>query len=98
MNNETIVVTRYANRKYYRAGGKSNGRYLPLRELTRYIREGATVQVICNKTKNDITVATLCTLLCENEKTRRCDLTAEQLSKIVRDGGGSFTGYLHNRV
>jgi polyhydroxyalkanoate synthesis regulator protein len=65
-----------------------------LEEIAQIIREGNEIQVIDNKTKNDITYITQIQLLFDQEKksTRAGDV--ELLKRVIRSEEGTFTGHI----
>ena len=62
---ETRTIKRYQNRKLY---DTHQSCYVTLEEIAQTIREGHEIQVIDNKTKNDITYTTQIQLLFDQEK------------------------------
>ncbi len=71
------LIKRYANRKLY---DTSLSRYIKLEEIAEMIKSGEEIQIIDNKTKEDLTAVTMAQILVEEEKRER------------RGGGGSLTG------
>ena len=62
---EIKTIKRYQNRKLYDTHESS---YVTLDEIAKMIKNGEDIRVIDNKTKNDITSATLTQLLYESER------------------------------
>ncbi|MCP4504068.1 MAG: transcriptional regulator [Deltaproteobacteria bacterium] len=62
---EPKVIKRYANRKLY---DTERSCYVTLDEIALMIKDGEEVQVIDNKTKDDLTAVTLAQILVEEEK------------------------------
>ena len=62
------------------------------------IKGGEDLRVIDNKTKNDITAATLTQLLYESESKAKTQPSVELLKEIIRHGDGSFSGYIQAKV
>lgn len=85
------IIKRYQNRKLY---DTHQSCYVTLEEIAQIIREGNEIQVIDNKTKNDITYITQIQLLFDQEKksTRAGDV--ELLKRVIRSEEGTFTGYI----
>lgn len=85
------IIKRYQNRKLY---DTHQSCYVTLEEIAQIIREGHEIQVIDNKTKNDITYITQIQLLFDQEKksTRAGDV--ELLKRVIRGNEGTFTGYI----
>ena len=59
------IIKRYQNRKLY---DTFQSCYVTLEEISQIIREGNEIQVIDNKTKNDITYMTQIQLLFDQEE------------------------------
>ena len=92
---EAKVIKRYQNRKLYDTHESS---YVTLDEIAKMIRAGEEIRVIDNKTKNDITAATLTQLLYESERKAKTQPSVELLKEIIRHGDGSFSGYIQAKV
>src|SRR5690349_14183130 len=92
---ETKIIKRYQNRKLYDTHESS---YVTLDEIARMIKGGEDLRVIDNKTKNDITAATLTQLLYESERKAKTQPSVELLKDIIRHGDGSFPGYIQAHV
>jgi len=63
-NQKVTVIKRYANRKLYCT---ASSRYVTLSDITQMVCLGEDVLVIDNKTKTDITAATLTQAIHETE-------------------------------
>jgi len=59
------LVKRYRNRKLY---DTRDSRYVTLQRIAEYVRTGEDVQIIDNKTKEDLTNVTLAQIIYEEEK------------------------------
>lgn len=92
---ETKIIKRYQNRKLYDTHESS---YVTLDEIAKMIRNGEDLRVIDNKTKNDITSATLTQLLFESEKKSKSQPSVEMLKDIIRFGDGSISGYINAKL
>lgn len=92
---ETKIIKRYQNRKLYDTHESS---YVTLDEIAKMIKSGEDLRVIDNKTKNDITAATLTQLLYESERKSKTQPSVELLKEIIRHGDGSFSGYIQAKV
>ena len=92
---EVKIIKRYQNRKLYDTHESS---YVTIDEIARMIKGGEDLRVIDNKTKNDITAATLTQLLYESERRAKTQPSVDLLKEIIRHGDGSFSGYIHSKV
>lgn len=92
---EVKIIKRYQNRKLY---DTHESTYVTLDEIAKMIKGGEDLRVIDNKTKNDITAATLTQLLYESEKKAKIQPPVELLKEIIRHGDGSFSGYIQAKV
>ena len=92
---ETKIIKRYQNRKLYDTHESS---YVTLDEIAKMIKNGENLRVIDNKTKNDITAATLTQLLYESERKTKTQPPVELLKEIIRNGDGSFSGFIASRL
>lgn len=93
--NEMKIIKRYQNRKLYDTHESS---YVTLDEIAKMIKNGEDLRVIDNKTKNDITAATLTQLLYESERKAKTQPSVDLLKEIIRHGDGSFSGYIHAKM
>lgn len=91
MMKEIKTIKRYQNRKLYDTHESS---YVTLDEIAKMIKNGEDIRVIDNKTKNDITSATLTQLLYESERKAKTQPSVELLKEIIRNGDGSFSGFI----
>jgi polyhydroxyalkanoate synthesis repressor PhaR len=87
------IIKRYQNRKLY---DTHQSCYVTLEEISQIIREGHEIQVIDNKTKNDITYITQIQLLFDQERKSTKGGDTELLKRVIRAGEGTFTGYIRN--
>ncbi len=92
---EMKIIKRYQNRKLYDTHESS---YVTLDEIAKMIRNGEDLRVIDNKTKNDITSATLTQLLYESERRAKTQPSVELLKDIIRHGDGSFSGFIQAKL
>jgi hypothetical protein len=58
------------------------------------MREGNEIQVIDNKTKNDITYITQIQLLFDQERKSTKTGNVELLKRVIRSSEGTLTGYI----
>ena len=89
--NDVRIIKRYQNRKLY---DTHQSCYVTLEEISQIIREGHEIQVIDNKTKNDITYMTQIQLLFDQEKKSTKVGDVELLKRVIRSTEGTFTGHI----
>src|ERR1044072_5725891 len=87
---EVKIIKRYQNRKLYDTHESS---YVTLDEIAKMIKGGEDLRVIDNKTKNDITAATLTQILYESERKAKTQPSVDLLKEILRHGDGFFSGF-----
>jgi polyhydroxyalkanoate synthesis repressor PhaR len=85
------IIKRYQNRKLY---DTHQSCYVTLEEIAQIVREGHEIQVIDNKTKNDITYITQIQLLFDQEKKANRSGDVELLKRVIRSEEGTFTGHI----
>lgn len=85
------IIKRYQNRKLY---DTFQSCYVTLEEIAQIIREGNEIQVIDNKTKNDITYITQIQLLFDQERKSTKPGDVELLKRVIRSEEGTLTGYI----
>ncbi|HLD91744.1 MAG TPA: polyhydroxyalkanoate synthesis regulator DNA-binding domain-containing protein [Patescibacteria group bacterium] len=78
----THLIKRYQNRKLY---DTIQGKYVTLEEIGILIKLGENIQVINDRSKEDITCKTLATVLCHQIMTKN-ELSIEQLQRAIVDG------------
>ncbi|MFZ8934227.1 MAG: polyhydroxyalkanoate synthesis regulator DNA-binding domain-containing protein [Bacteriovoracaceae bacterium] len=91
MNGDVRIIKRYQNRKLY---DTHQSCYVTLEEIAQIIREGHEIQVIDNKTKNDITYMTQIQLLFDQERKSDKSGDVDLLKRVIRGNAGTFTGYI----
>lgn len=89
--NKVKVIKRYQNRKLY---DTQQSCYVTLDDIAKMIRAQEEVMVIDNKTKNDITAATLTQIIFESEKKATQHAPLFTLREIIQNGNGSISSYL----
>lgn len=89
------LVKRYPNRKLY---DTLSSRYVTLEEIADMIREGEDVQVIDNKTQDDLTSVTLTQIIFEQEKQKKSLLPLPTLRSIIQSGGGKIVDFVSTGV
>lgn len=85
------IIKRYQNRKLY---DTFQSCYVTLEEIAQIVREGNEIQVIDNKTKNDITYMTQIQLLFDQERKSIKPGDTELLKRVIRSEEGTLTGYI----
>ncbi len=85
------IIKRYQNRKLY---DTFQSCYVTLEEIAQIVREGNEIQVIDNKTKNDITYMTQIQLLFDQERKSLKPGDTELLKRVIRSEEGTLTGYI----
>ena len=85
------IIKRYQNRKLY---DTFQSCYVTLEEIAQIIREGNEIQVIDNKTKNDITHMTQIQLLFDQERKSLQPADTDLLKRVIRAEGGTLTSYI----
>lgn len=90
-NARTKIIKRYQNRKLY---DTQQSCYVTLDDIAKMIRANEDVMVIDNKTKNDITAATLTQIIFEAEKKASQYAPLFTLREIIQNGNGSISSYL----
>jgi polyhydroxyalkanoate synthesis repressor PhaR len=87
------VIKRYANRKLY---DTRDSRYVTLPQIAELVRSGEDVQIIDNRTKENLTSITLAQIIYESEKS--AEASARQGVKTLRDfiqvGGEKLMAHL----
>jgi polyhydroxyalkanoate synthesis repressor PhaR len=90
-NTKVKIIKRYQNRKLY---DTKQSCYVTLDDIAKMIRSNEEVMVIDNKSKNDITAATLTQIIFESEKKASQYAPLFTLREIIQHGNGSISSYL----
>ena len=90
-NGKIKIIKRYQNRKLY---DTQQSCYVTLDDIAKMIRTNEEVMVIDNKSKNDITAATLTQIIFEAEKKASQYAPLFTLREIIQTGNGSISNYL----
>jgi polyhydroxyalkanoate synthesis repressor PhaR len=85
------VIKRYANRKLY---DTQHSKYVTLEQIADMIRRGDDVQIVDNKTKEDLTSVTLAQIIFEEEKKQKSFLPLQAMRNIIQNGGGSISSFM----
>ena len=79
----TKIIKRYSNRKLY---DTEQSTYITLDEIQEMVKGGEDVRIIDNKSKEDITNATLAQIIFEQEKSHKRLLPLSALRTIIQSG------------
>ncbi|MBK7972415.1 MAG: transcriptional regulator [Deltaproteobacteria bacterium] len=82
------VIKRYGNRKLYDLDSST---YVTLHEIAEMVKRGEDIQVIDNRTKEDLTAVTLTQIILEEEKARHSVLPLTFLKRIIQQSGESLS-------
>ena len=77
---EVRIIKRYSNRKLY---DLAESRYVTLQEVAAFLEAGHEVQIVDNKTKEDITSVTMAQILYEQERAKKSGLPLGALKDIL---------------
>ncbi len=91
VSGKTKIIKRYQNRKLY---DTQQSCYVTLDDIAKMIRNNEEVMVIDNKSKNDITAATLTQIIFESEKKASHYAPLFTLREIIQHGNGSISNFL----
>src|SRR3954464_14062505 len=86
---EPKIIKRYTNRKLY---DTVETRYVTLDEIAEMIKQGGEVQIVDNRTKEDLTSVTLAQIIFEEEK-KDSRMPLSVLREIIRRPGESLSGF-----
>ena len=79
---EPKIIKRYTNRKLY---DTVESRYVTLDEIAQMVKAGADVQIVDNRTKEDLTSVTLAQIIFEEEK-KTSKMSLKTLRDLIRHG------------
>jgi polyhydroxyalkanoate synthesis repressor PhaR len=82
------LIKRYGSRKLY---DTEESRYASLEEIAGWIREGQQIQVVDNKSGEDVTVQTLGQIIAEEGKRGRSVPPSELLHELIAAGGEALS-------
>ena len=88
------VIKRYTNRKLY---DTVESRYVTLDEISEMVKEGVEVQIVDNKSKEDLTSVTLAQIIFEEEK-KKNRMPLSVLREIIRHPGESISDFITREV
>lgn len=78
------LIKRYANRKLYDTNSSC---YVTLDEIAEMIRAGEELQIIDNRTKDDLTNVTLAQIIFEQQKSRSYAMSLGALRSLIQNSG-----------
>ena len=81
---EPRLIKRYTNRKLY---DTRESRYVTLEEISTMVKKGEEVQVVDNRSGEDLTEVTLAQILYEEQKKKVTRMPLDLLRAIIRRGG-----------
>jgi polyhydroxyalkanoate synthesis repressor PhaR len=81
MSNEPIRIRRYPNRRFY---ATHTSRYVSLPEIEKFIRDGATVEIVDSQTGEDLTRPVLVQIIAERHPEKIAMFPSAMLHSILR--------------
>lgn len=91
---EPKIIKRYTNRKLY---DTVESRYVTLDEIAEMIKAGSEVQIVDNRSKEDLTSVTLAQIIFEEEK-KQNQMPLAVLREIIRHPGESISGFIQKEL
>jgi len=91
---EAKVIKRYTNRKLY---DTVESRYVTLDEIAVMVKDGVEVQIVDNRSKEDLTSVTLAQIIFEEEK-KQNQMPLSVLREIIRHPGASISGFIQKEL
>jgi polyhydroxyalkanoate synthesis repressor PhaR len=91
---EPKVIKRYTNRKLY---DTVESRYVTLDEIAEMVKQGVEVQIVDNRTKEDLTSVTLAQIVFEEEK-KKNQMPLSVLREIIRRPQDSINEFINTQV
>jgi len=92
---EPRIIKRYANRKLY---DMTESCYITHEEIAQLVRNGEDVRIIDNKTKADLTSATLTQILVDEDRRVKRTLPMDTLKTFFQQGGEFFQRHVKQPV
>jgi len=89
------VIKRYTNRKLY---DTEESRYVTLEEIAGMVKAGLEVQILDNRTGNDLTEVTLAQILFEEQKKQTTRMPLHLLKEIIRTRGATISEFIQRKV
>src|SRR3990167_5470426 len=94
-NVHRVLIKRYQNRKLY---DTHNSTYVTLDDISKMIKSSLDVQIIDNRTKEDLTAVTLAQIIFEEEKKKQSLLPLFALKRIIQEGGESIKDFFEKTI
>lgn len=91
---EPKIIKRYSNRKLY---DTVRSKYVTLEEIAEMIRLGEEVTIIDNKSKDDLTSATLAQIIFETEK-KQSKMPLSMLRNLIQTSGDALQDFFDKSV
>lgn len=88
------LIKRYTNRKLY---DTVESRYVTLDEIAEMVKAGAEVQIVDNRTKEDLTSVTMAQIIFEEEK-KTSKMPLPMLREIIRTGGSKLHAFIADEL
>ena len=85
------IIKRYGNRKLYDTEQSS---YVTLEGISHMIRKGEDLQVVDNKTGEDLTSIILAQIMLEEEKSKKNALPLSVMKNLIQQSGESLTEWM----
>ena len=95
MTNDKVIIKRYQNRKLY---DTQHSMYVTHDDIAKMMKEGEDVQVLDNKTGEDITKVTLAQIVFEEEKKKQSMLPLDLLKKVIKEGGDAIKDFFEKTI
>ncbi|HAN31205.1 MAG TPA: hypothetical protein DCQ06_06360 [Myxococcales bacterium] len=92
---EPRLIKRYANRKMY---DTVRSCYVTLQEVATMVQAGQDVQVIDNKTKDDLTEVTLAQALIDSKRKKRSGVSLHEIKRILTSGSDYIQQHISDPV
>lgn len=89
------LIKRYPNRKLY---DTLSSRYVTLEDIAVMIREGEDVQIVDNRSQEDLTSVTLTQIIFEQEKQKKSLLPLATLKHIIQSRGERIVDFVQSGV
>lgn len=89
------VIKRYTNRKLY---DTEDSHYVTLDEIAGMVKNGEDVQIVDNRSGDDLTEVTLAQILFEEQKKDASRMPLGMLTDLIRSSGESITHFIEKRV